>query len=99
MARGQRVSRQSPQGRLLCQLGRKMKMKKIPPLIANRSAPTPMAIGFLNPTIVLTPELLEHENLDLILKHELIHLKQKDLWKKCCSAQLRPFIGLIRLSG
>ena len=74
-------------------------MKKIPPLIASRSAPTPMAIGFLNPAIVLAPELLEHENLDLILKHELIHLKQKICGRKCCSAQLRPFIGLIRSSG
>ena len=101
MARGQRVSRQSPQGRLLRQLGRKMKMKKIPPLIASRSAPTPMAIGFLNPAIVLAPELLEHENLDLILKHELIHLKQKDLWKKVLlsAAQtihwFNPFVWLM----
>lgn len=101
MARGQRVSRQSPQGRLLRQLGRKIKMKKIPPLIASRSAPTPMAIGFLNPAIVLAPELLEHENLDLILKHELIHLKQKDLWKKVLlsAAQtihwFNPFVWLM----
>lgn len=36
MARGQRVSRQSPQGRLLRQLGREMKMKKIPPSTTGR---------------------------------------------------------------
>ena len=82
MARGRRISRQSPQGRLLRQLCRKMQIRKIPPLMVSRSAPTPMAIGFFNPSIVLAPELLDHENLDLILMHELIHLKQKGLWKK-----------------
>lgn len=82
MARGRRISRQSPQGRLLRQLCRKMQIRKIPPLMVSRSAPTPMTIGFFNPSIVLAPELLDHENLDLILMHELIHLKQKDLWKK-----------------
>ena len=51
MARGQRVSRQSPQGRLLRQLGRKMKMKKIPPLIASRSALRRWRSDFLIPRL------------------------------------------------
>lgn len=94
MARGRRISRQSPQGRLLRQLCRKMQIRKIPPLMVSRSAPTPMTIGFFNPSIVLAPELLDHENLDLILMHELIHLKQKDLWKKVLlsAAQNDPLV-------
>ena len=80
--RGQRIAFASEQGRLLKRLCRKLKMKTPPVFIASRSAPTPMAIGFFKPVIVIAPSLLEHENLDLILMHELIHIRQKDLWKK-----------------
>ena len=98
---GQVILPQSPQGRLLKSLCRKLSIRKVPVLITSRSAPTPMAIGLIKPSIVIAPELINHENLDLILTHELIHLKQKDLWKKVILSMAQaihwfnPFVWLM----
>ncbi len=43
---------------------------------------SPMLIGFWHPTILLPPAPIAEDELQLILKHELIHLKQHDLWYK-----------------
>ena len=98
---GQVILPQSPQGQLLKSLCRKLSIRKVPVLITSRSAPTPMAIGLIKPSIVIAPELINHENLDLILTHELIHLKQKDLWKKVILSMAQaihwfnPFVWLM----
>lgn len=43
---------------------------------------SPMLVGFVNPQILLPTAKIEPGELKLILKHELIHYKRKDLWYK-----------------
>ena len=40
---------------------------------------TPMTIGILNKKIILSKEILENKEYELILKHELFHIKNKDI--------------------
>lgn len=47
------------------------------------SVGSPMMIGFVTPRIVLPKVNLENGELRLILKHELVHYRRKDLWYKC----------------
>lgn len=42
---------------------------------------TPMTLGLLRPVIVLPPEVPEAD-LPLILRHELCHIRRRDLWYK-----------------
>ncbi|MFV0401871.1 MAG: peptidoglycan DD-metalloendopeptidase family protein [Oscillospiraceae bacterium] len=41
----------------------------------------PLLVGFFSPTIVL-PEKTDAASLPLLLRHELTHLRRKDLWRK-----------------
>lgn len=43
---------------------------------------SPMLLGFIRPTILLPSDEIPADELPLILKHELIHYKRKDLWYK-----------------
>ena len=43
---------------------------------------TPMMIGFFTPTIILPKENYSEEELRLIIKHELMHFKNRDLFIK-----------------
>ncbi|UKJ44832.1 M56 family metallopeptidase [Lysinibacillus sp. 1 U-2021] len=43
---------------------------------------SPMLVGFTKNTIWLPNNSYREEELNLILKHELVHLKRKDLWYK-----------------
>jgi beta-lactamase regulating signal transducer with metallopeptidase domain len=43
---------------------------------------TPMMIGFIYPTVLLPHFEIPKDELQLILKHELIHFKRHDLWCK-----------------
>lgn len=43
---------------------------------------SPMMVGFIRPTIFLPPVRIDSDALSFILKHELVHLKRRDLWYK-----------------
>ncbi len=43
---------------------------------------SPLLVGFLHPTILLPSEKLPYTDLALVLRHELVHFKRKDLWYK-----------------
>nr|WP_319489733.1 M56 family metallopeptidase [uncultured Caproiciproducens sp.] len=43
---------------------------------------TPMVMGLLRPTVLLPQVNLSQDELPLILKHELVHYRRKDLWYK-----------------
>ncbi|MGI5823172.1 MAG: M56 family metallopeptidase [Dethiobacteria bacterium] len=51
-------------------------------LMKNSKITSPMLVGLRRPIIVLPTSSLSEVDLKLILNHELIHLKQKDLWVK-----------------
>lgn len=61
---------------------------------------SPMIVGFFSPTIILPQRKYAEEELRLILKHELIHFKSRDLFVKAFMliAQainwFNPFFGL-----
>ncbi|QOR34865.1 M56 family metallopeptidase [Clostridium sp. 'deep sea'] len=44
---------------------------------------SPMMIGFVKPVILLPVANFSLDELQLILRHELVHFKRKDLWYKC----------------
>ena len=43
---------------------------------------TPMLMGFFRPVVFLPDESLSGEELTMVLKHELTHLRRRDLWAK-----------------
>lgn len=43
---------------------------------------SPMLLGFVRPTILLPSDNILSDELPLIFKHELVHLKRRDLWYK-----------------
>lgn len=58
---------------------------KIKPYVKLKTCPviaSPMIIGFFKPVILLPSTEIAAEELTFILRHELIHLKRKDLWSK-----------------
>jgi len=52
------------------------------PVVISPVAHTPMLIGIIKPTIVLPHIQLEDEELNMILDHELVHYKRKDILYK-----------------
>ncbi|MEK4476212.1 M56 family metallopeptidase [Paenibacillus sp. FSL R7-0048] len=57
-------------------------IKKHIGLCVCESVTSPMFIGFIQPVILLPRVKLSDDEVYLILKHELIHLKRHDLWCK-----------------
>ncbi len=59
-----------------------MGIRKAIPLLSNELIDTPMMIGLLRPCLILPEVKLTDQELRVILQHELIHFKRKDLWLK-----------------
>ena len=65
---------------------------------------TPMTLGLLRPVIVLPPEVPEAD-LPLILRHELCHIRRRDLWYKGLMLLanavhwFNPLVWLLRRQG
>jgi len=51
-------------------------------IVVSKKATTPMVIGFIRPVVVLPNKALSHQELDMILAHELTHYRRKDAWIK-----------------
>ena len=60
--------------KILSKLCNEMKIKNVSDTIL-----TPMTIGIFNKTIIISKEILEQKEYELILKHELFHIKNKDI--------------------
>ncbi len=72
-------------------------------IMACRKILSPMIVGLFRPTLLLPHEGYQKIDLEVILKHELVHFKRNDLWYKllliCANALhwFNPFIyALIR---
>lgn len=57
-------------------------IRQMPILRASPHIQSPMLIGFFKPIIALPVEELPPADVQMILKHELVHLKRRDLWWK-----------------
>lgn len=61
---------------------RRYHIKKTPELLLKNQIPSPMTYGYFRTKLVFPPELLEEEEIPLVLRHELMHLKCRDSWYK-----------------
>lgn len=63
---------------------------------------SPMLVGFFNPTIYLPAASIDGLDWDMVIRHELIHLKRKDIWVKAASLGIsalhwfNPLVHLLR---
>lgn len=67
-------------------------------LYSCKKVASPMMAGFFKPILILPEMNLDHSDLSLILKHELVHFKRKDIWYKLllvCANGLHWFNPLI----
>ena len=60
-----------------------LNIKKKPDIKISKTAGSPMMLGFIKPVLYLQNiEYINHRNLEVIIKHELVHYKRRDLWYK-----------------
>lgn len=71
-----------PIEKILHELRDELVLKSKITLIISEGAPSPMVLGFLKPLLVLPNYEFCKQDLKVILKHELIHLKRHDIWYK-----------------
>ncbi len=86
----------------LCKLKSQLEIKKNVPLMRFNQAASPMIIGFIRPIMVLPCDEYSEEELQFIIRHELIHLKRGDVYVKllCVIANalhwFNPLIWIMR---
>ncbi len=66
---------------LAARISNELGLRRIPKLTFCAAAPSPMALGLLDPAVVLNCEEPGDE-LEFILRHELTHIRRRDLWYK-----------------
>lgn len=64
------------------ELQREMNLKNIPRIIISKKVLSPMLIGFIKPLVILPQIKYSAQELYMILKHEFMHYKRRDLWYK-----------------
>ncbi|MFV0350896.1 MAG: M56 family metallopeptidase [Oscillospiraceae bacterium] len=67
---------------MLSALCDKYGIKRTPQLRQSAFVSCPVLIGFARPQIILPKQALSDKDLNLALRHELLHLKHHDLWAK-----------------
>lgn len=67
---------------LLASLCAALRLSRVPPLYTSERIRTPLGAGLLKPALYLPETELEPGELAFILRHELVHLKRRDLWFK-----------------
>ena len=66
----------------MSKLKRELHIKYAIQIVEYSKAKSPMILGFLRPVLVLPKEQYSSEELYFILKHELVHLRRKDVYAK-----------------
>lgn len=64
------------------QIKRELGIRYTLPVVEYRGAASPMILGFLRPVLVLPDLNFSGEEMFFVLKHELVHLKRRDLYWK-----------------
>lgn len=84
------------------QLCQELHLSHPPRLMQCRKLHTPIAIGLLRPTILLPRERLPQQQLEMVLRHELTHIRRHDLWYQLIILTARGvhwFNPLVHLMG
>lgn len=84
---------------LLSELKCELHIKATVSAVEYAGAISPMIIGFWKHILVLPKEQYRAEELYFIMKHELVHLKRRDVYFKLLLWRQMRFTGLIRLFG
>lgn len=73
---------EGPVAEQLSELSDRLGLKKRPRLLVTDDVATPQAVGLLSPAVVLPTATLDapRAELAMVLAHELIHLRRRDLW-------------------
>lgn len=58
------------------------KLKRVPRIMVNSKLHSPALSGFVNPIIYIPAVQYSESEMKLIIRHELIHYKNRDLWYK-----------------
>lgn len=86
---------------LLDKLKTDMKISRHIPLLRCPCIGSPMLVGLVRPRILLPTLACTEDELEIILKHELIHYRGKDLWGRCLTLVVtvmhwfNPFVYLM----
>lgn len=67
---------------MLVDLCRTYHLKTVPELLINKRISSPMISGYIKPRLILPEDHISIDEIEMILSHELIHYKNKDLWYK-----------------
>lgn len=67
---------------LFAKVTAELKIQEHIPIKSCACIKTPMVVGLLRPVVLLPQVTFSQDELPLILKHELVHIKRKDLWYK-----------------
>lgn len=59
-----------------------LKLKYIPKIVVSNEILSPMLVGFVKPMVILPEIKYLDKELKVILKHEFMHYKRRDLWYK-----------------
>ena len=83
LARRRLLGRAAPgpeeEAALLDSLARELGVSRLPPLLHAADADSPMVLGLLRPVLLLPEGALPPETLEVVLRHELTHLKRHDV--------------------
>ena len=71
-------------------------IKRIPSLYVSSIARSPMLYGFIRPKVVLPDMEFEENNLECVLRHELVHYQRHDLIIKLSYLYILRIISFIR---
>ena len=64
---------------LLAALAAGLGVRRVPPLLRTADAASPMVLGLVRPVLLLPEGALPAEELEVVLRHELTHLKRHDV--------------------
>ncbi|MGM9525923.1 MAG: M56 family metallopeptidase, partial [Peptococcaceae bacterium] len=59
-----------------------LNLRRYPAVLVSSQVQGPMLLGYMQPVILLPERIYSQRELLLILRHELMHYKQRDLWYK-----------------
>jgi beta-lactamase regulating signal transducer with metallopeptidase domain len=95
LCRRTRLIDDGPLAEILQTLSQQWSLKVVPTLVETRNAIVPQVIGLLRPTILLPAAAvtgLSTQELELVLVHELAHIRRHDMWVQLLQRLAETFL-------